>query len=148
MRSNATFLHLLARFSAAAADHRLARRVRRTKQRFSRGNILQHGKWHFEPEDGGHVASQVLQLQPVDPVAYRMSDVWGYDEDELPIEPFDIEIRVTAPSVLEGLKVFADAVQAYMQENFGGYAREQFLERLDWQDEYAEVRICQITMEG
>mgnify|MGYP001165619489 FL=1 len=109
---------------------------------------MQHGKWHFEPEDGGHVALQILQLQPVDPVAYRMSDVWGYDPDELPIEPFDIEIRVTAPSVLEGLKVFADAVQAYMQENFGGYAREQFLERLDWQDEYAEVRICQITMEG
>ena len=91
---------------------------------------------------------QMLQLQPVDPIAYRMSDVWGYDEDELPIEPFDIEIRVTAPTVLDGLKIFADAVQTYMLENFGGYAREQFLERLDWKDDYAEVRVCQITMEG
>ena len=109
---------------------------------------VQHGKWHFKPEDGGHVALQMLQLQPVDPIAYRMSDVWGYDEDELPIEPFDIEIRVTAPTVLDGLKIFADAVQTYMLENFGGYAREQFLERLDWTDEYAEVRVCQITMEG
>ena len=109
---------------------------------------VQHGKWHFKPEDGGRVALQMLQLQPVDPIAYRMSDVWGYDEDELPIEPFDIEIRVTAPTVLDGLKIFADAVQTYMLENFGGYAREQFLERLDWTDEYAEVRVCQITMEG
>lgn len=109
---------------------------------------MQHGKWHFKPEDGGHVALQMLQLQPVDPIAYRMSDVWGYDEDELPIEPFDIEIRVTAPTVLDGLKIFADAVQTYMLDNFGGYAREQYLERLDWTDEYAEVRVCQITMEG
>ena len=42
----------------------------------------------------------------------------------------------------------ADAVQTYMLDNFGGYAREQYLERLDWTDEYAEVRVCQITMEG
>ena len=109
---------------------------------------MQHGTWHFEPEDGGHVALQMLQLQPVDPIAFRMSDVWGYDDDELPIEPFDIEIRVTAPTVLDGLSIFADAVQTYMLENFGGYAREQFLERLDWKDEYAEVRVCQVTMEG
>ena len=109
---------------------------------------MQHGKWHFKPEDGGHVALQMLQLQPVDPIAYRMSDVWGYDEDELPIEPFDIEIRVTAPTVLDGLKIFADAVQTYMLENFGGYAREQFLERLDWTDEYAEVECARSRWRG
>ena len=51
-----------------------------------------------------------------------MNDIWGYDSDELPIEPFDIEIRIVTPTVLEGIEIFAKAVQEYMQENFGGYA--------------------------
>ena len=50
--------------------------------------------------------------------------------------------------MLEGLEIFARAVQDYMQENFASYAREQFLERLEWRDDYAEVRTCQIIMEG
>jgi hypothetical protein len=50
--------------------------------------------------------------------------------------------------VLEGLEIFAKAVREYMQENFDGYAREQFLERLEWRDDYAEVRVCQVFMEG
>ena len=63
-------------------------------------------------------------------------------------KPFDIEIRIQAATVLEGLEIFARAVQGYMQENFDCYAREQFLERLEWRDDYAEVRTCQIVMEG
>ena len=109
---------------------------------------MQHAPWHFEPSAGGHVAIDTLQMRPVDPIAYRMNDIWGYDSDELPIEPFDIEIRIVAPTVLEGLEIFAKAVQEYMQENFGGYTREQFLERLEWRDDYAEVRVCQVLMEG
>ena len=109
---------------------------------------MQHAPWYFEPTNGGHVATDILQMRPVDPIAYRMNDVWGYDSDELPIEPFDIEIRITAPTVQEGLEIFAKAVQEYMQENFDGYAREQFLERLEWRDDYAEVRVCQVFMEG
>ena len=109
---------------------------------------MQHAPWYFESTNGGHVATDILQMRPVDPIAYRMNDVWGYDSDELPIEPFDIEIRITAPTVLEGLEIFAKAVQEYMQENFDGYAREQFLERLEWRDDYAEVRVGQVFMEG
>ena len=109
---------------------------------------MQHAPWYFESTNGGHVATDILQMRPVDPIAYRMNDVWGYDSDELPIEPFDIEIRITAPTVLEGLEIFAKAVQEYMQENFDGYAREQFLERLEWRDDDAEVRVCQVFMEG
>ena len=62
---------------------------------------MQHAKWHFKPEDGGHVALQMLQLQPVDPIAYRWSDEWGYDEDALPLAPSDIARPVTAPTVLD-----------------------------------------------
>ena len=109
---------------------------------------MQHSHWHFRPEQGGHVSSETLGMQPVDPVAYRMNDVWGYDSDELPTEPFDIEIRIQADTVLEGLEIFARAVQGYMQANFDCYAREQFLERLEWRDDYAEVRTCRIVMEG
>ena len=109
---------------------------------------MQHAPWHFRPEKGGHVSLDALGMQPVDPVAYRMNDVWGYDDYELPTEPFDIEIRIQAATVLEGLEIFARAVQDYMQENFASYAREQFLERLEWRDYYAEVRTCQIIMEG
>ena len=109
---------------------------------------MQHAPWYFESTNGGHVATDILQMRPVDPIAYRMNAVWGYDSDELPIEPFDIQIRITAPTVLEGLEIFAKAVQEYMQENFDGYAREQFLERLEWRDDYAEVRVCQVFMEG
>ena len=109
---------------------------------------MHHAPWHFEPTNGGHVAIDILQLRPVDPIAYRMNDVWGYDSDELPIEPFDIEIRITAPTVLEGLEIFAKAVQDYMQEHFDAYAREQFLERLEWRDDYAEIKVCQVLMEG
>ena len=109
---------------------------------------MQHAPLHFRPEKGVHVSLDALGMQPVDPVAYRMNDVWGYDDDELPTEPFDIEIRIQATTVLEGLEIFARAVQGYMQENFASYAREQFLERLEWRDDYAEVRTCQIIMEG
>ena len=109
---------------------------------------MQHAPWYFESTNGGHVATDILQMRPVDPIAYRMNDVWGYDSDELPIEPFDIEIRITAPTVLEGLEIFAKAVREYMQENFDGYAREKFLERLEWRDDDAEVRVCQVFMEG
>ena len=109
---------------------------------------MQHAPWHFRPEKGGHVSLDALGMQPVDPVAYRMNDVWGYDDDELPTEPFDIEIRIQATTVLEGLEIFARAVQGSMQENFASCAREQFLERLEWRDDYAEVRTCQIIMEG
>ena len=76
---------------------------------------MQHAPWHFRPEKGGHVSLDALGMQPVDPVAYRMNDVWGYDDDELPTEPFDIEIRIQATTVLEGLEIFARAVQDYMQ---------------------------------
>ena len=110
--------------------------------------FMHHAPWHFEPTDGGHVSVDILQMRPVDPIAYRMNDVWGYDSDELPIEPFDIEIRITAPTVLEGLEIFAKAVQDYMQEHFGGYAREQYLERLEWRDDYSEIKVCQVLMEG
>lgn len=109
---------------------------------------MQHAQWHFRPENGGHVSLESLGMQPVEPVAYRMNDVWGYDHEELPTEPFDIEIRIQSATVLQGLEIFAQAVQDYMQENFDSFAREQFLERLEWRDDYAEIRTCQIVMEG
>ena len=87
---------------------------------------MQHAPWHFEPSAGGHVAIDTLQMRPVDPIAYRMNDIWGYDSDELPIEPFDIEIRIIAPTVLEGLEIFAKAVQEYMQENLAAIPANNF----------------------
>jgi hypothetical protein len=109
---------------------------------------MQHEPWHFRPENGGQVSLETLGMQPVEPVAYRMNDVWGFDQDQLPTEPFDIEIRIQAATVLEGLEIFAQTVQGYMLENFGAYAREQFLEHLQWRDDYAEVRTCKIVMAG
>ncbi len=107
---------------------------------------MQHALWNLTPEAGGKVPHETLQMRPVDPIAYKMNDVWGFDQDELPIEPFDIEIRITADTVLEGLEIFTHAVQEYMERHFEGFAREQFLERLIWTDDYEEVKTCEIIM--
>lgn len=107
---------------------------------------MTHGKWRIESEEGGRVPQSMLNLQPVDPVAYRMKDVWGFDSEELPVEPFDIEIRITAPTVREGLQVFETAVREYLEEHFDACLRDQFLEQLVWSDDYAEPRVCEIVM--
>ncbi len=75
-----------------------------------------------------------------------MSDLWGFDIDELPIEPFDIEIRITAPSVLEGLRLFEQAVADYMTDHFDAFNRSLVLERLQWNDPFAEQPRCEIFM--
>ena len=73
---------------------------------------MQHEKWFWTPDEGAAVPEEELLLNPVDPVIYKMNDIWGYDPDELPCEPFDIEIKVHTESVLEGLKLFEKAVKA------------------------------------
>ena len=107
---------------------------------------MQHQPWHWLPSEGGLVSSDTLALRPVDPVLYSMRDVWGFDIDELPIEPFDIEIRITAPSVLEGLLLFERAVADYMTDHFDAFNRSLVLERLQWNDPYAEQPCCEIFM--
>ena len=107
-----------------------------------------HGKWRVDPEDGGQVEASALALQPVDPVVYAMKDVWGFDDDELPIEPFDIEIRIQATTVREALTIFERAVGDYMLTNFDAYNRPLYLERLLWGDEFEEVKTCEIVMAG
>lgn len=44
-----------------------------------------------------------------------MKDISGYDSEELPYEPFDIEIKIQSENFLEGLKVFENAVKATYQ---------------------------------
>ena len=107
---------------------------------------MQHEKWIWEPSQGGQVNEKTLNLKPVDPVAYKMKDIWGYDQDEFPIEPFDIEVRITAPTVREGLNLFEQAVKEYMLEHFDGYTRHQYVERLEWSDEFSELKTCEIIM--
>ena len=67
---------------------------------------MQHENWIWEPSEGGQVDAATLNLKPVDPIAYKMEDIWGYDRDEFPIEPCDIEVRITAPTVRDGLHLF------------------------------------------
>ena len=67
---------------------------------------MKHEQWFFTPEQGAAVPSEELYLVPVDPVLYKMRDIWGYDHEELPCEPFDIEIKIQSENVLEGLKIF------------------------------------------
>ena len=50
-------------------------------------------KWFWTPDEGAAVPEDELLANPVDPVIYKMNDIWGYDPDELPCEPFDIEIK-------------------------------------------------------
>jgi hypothetical protein len=107
---------------------------------------MQHQPWRWLPREGGLVSADTLALRPVDPVLYSMRDVWGFDIDELPIEPFDIEIRITAPSVLEGLQLFERAVADYMTDHFDAFNRSLVLERLQWNDPYAEQPCCEIFM--
>lgn len=107
---------------------------------------MQHENWIWEPSQGGQVDEKTLALRPVDPVAYKMKDIWGYDQDEFPIEPFDIEVRITAPTVRDGLNLFEQAVKEYMLEHFEGYTRHQYVERLDWSDEFSEHKTCEIIM--
>ncbi len=107
---------------------------------------MQHGNWIWEPGQGGQVDEKMLNLKPVDPVAYKMKDIWGFDQDEFPIEPFDIEVRITAPTVRDGLNLFEQAVKEYMLEHFEGYTRDQYVERLDWSDEFSELKTCEIIM--
>ena len=73
-----------------------------------------------------------------------MRDVWGFDIDEMPIEPFDIQVRIKAPSVLEGLQLFERAVASYMTEHFDAYNRSLYLERLHWHDATAAMPHCEI----
>jgi hypothetical protein len=107
---------------------------------------MQHENWIWEPSQGGQVAEKTLALKPVDPIAYKMKDIWGYDQDQFPIEPFDIEVRITASTVREGLHLFEQAVKEYMLEHFEGYTRHQYVERLDWSDEFSELKSCEIIM--
>ena len=107
---------------------------------------MQHENWIWEPSQGGQVDEKTLALRPVDPVAYKRKDIWGYDQDEFPIEPFDIEVRITAPTVRDGLNLFEQAVKEYMLEHFEGYTRHQYVERLDWSDEFSEHKTCEIIM--
>jgi hypothetical protein len=109
---------------------------------------MQHENWIWEPSEGGQVDAATLNLKPVDPIAYKMKDIWGYERDEFPIEPFDIEVRITAPTVRDGLHLFEQAVKEYMLEHFEGYTRHQYVERLDWSDEFSELKTCEITMSG
>ena len=76
---------------------------------------MKHEQWFFTPEQGAAVPSEELYLVPVDPVLYKMRDIWGYDHEELPCEPFDIEIKIQSENVLEGLKIFESAVKGAVQ---------------------------------
>ena len=107
---------------------------------------MKHQPWRWLPSEGGLVSEEALALRPVDPVLYTMRDLWGFDIDDLPIEPFDIEIRITAPTVLEGLRLFENAVAAYMTDHFDAFNRSLFLERLEWSDPMAEEPSCEIFM--
>ena len=107
---------------------------------------MQHQPWRWLPSEGGLVSADTLALRPVDPVLYSMSDLWGFDIDELTIAPFDIEIRITAPSVLEGLRLFEQAVADYMTDHFDAFNRSLVLERLQWDDPFAEQPRCEIFM--
>ena len=107
---------------------------------------MKHQPWRWLPDEGGLVSANDLAWRPVDPVMYSMCDLWGFDIDELPIDPFDIEIRITAPSVLEGLRLFETAVAKYMMDHFEAFNRSLVLERLVWNDPMAEQRCCEIFM--
>ena len=107
---------------------------------------MKHHPWRLRPAEGGQVNIEALSARPVDPVLYSMRDIWGYDADELPIEPFDIQVRINAPSVLEGLQLFERAVADYMLEHFDAYNRELYLERLHWHDPTAALQHCEIFM--
>ncbi|NCF32803.1 MAG: hypothetical protein GWP50_04455 [Proteobacteria bacterium] len=107
---------------------------------------MHHQPWRWQPTEGGLVSEQALAARPVDPVLYSMRDVWGFGIDELPIEPFDIQVRIKAPSILEGLKMFERAVADYMSEHFDAYNRDLFLERLHWHDATAAQPHCEIFM--
>ena len=109
-------------------------------------SIMQHEKWHWRPEEGGAVDPKLLDLKPVDPIVYKMKDVWGFDVDELPCEPFDIEIRIKADTVAEGLVMFEHAVKDYMLEHFDSFGRELFVQRLNFSDEFSEQKTCEIIM--
>ena len=92
---------------------------------------MQHENWIWEPSEGWTGRRSDSESKAVDPIAYKMKDIWGYDRDEFPIEPFDIEVRITAPTVRDGLHLFEQAVKEYMLEHFEGYTRHQYVERLD-----------------
>ena len=100
---------------------------------------MSHQPWRLHPKEGGLVSVRTLAARPVDPVIYSMRDVWGFDIDEMPIEPFDIQVRIKAPSVLEGLQLFERAVASYMTEHFDAYNRSLYLERLHWHDATAAM---------
>ena len=107
---------------------------------------IQHEQWFWTPDEGASVAQDELLLNPVDPVIYKMVDIWGYDLDELPCEPFDIEIKVHTESVLEGLKLFEKAVKEYLQNSLNCSARTQYLEKLIWTNQMTDMVSCEIVM--
>ena len=107
---------------------------------------MSHQPWRLHPKEVGLVSERTLAARPVDPVIYSMRDVWGFDIDEMPIEPFDIQVRIKAPSVLEGLQLFERAVASYMTEHFDAYNRSLYLERLHWHDATAAMPHCEIFM--
>ena len=77
-----------------------------------------------------------------------MNDVWGFDEDGLPCEPFDIEIEAQGENVLEGLKLFETAVKEHLSQSLHGYATQQYLEKLIWKNTTSEIKSCQVVMSG
>jgi hypothetical protein len=109
---------------------------------------LKHEQWFFTPEQGAAVTSEELYLVPVDPVLYKMKDIWGYDHEELPCEPFDIEIKIQSENVLEGLKIFESAVKGYLSTSLKCSARTLYLEKLLWSDQMTEIASCEILMSG
>ena len=66
------------------------------------------------------------------PVIYKMKELWGYHNDDLPCETFEIEIKIQSENVLEGLKVFESAVKGYLSTTSGCTARSLYLEKLLW----------------
>jgi hypothetical protein len=77
-----------------------------------------------------------------------MSDIWGYDSEELPCEPFDIEIKIQSENVLEGLKIFESAVKGYLSKTLQCSAPTLYLEKLVWSDQMKETTSCEIIMSG
>ena len=109
---------------------------------------FQHEQWFWTPDEGAAVSKDELLLNPIDPVIYKMTDIWGYDRDELPCEPFDIEIKVHTESVLEGLQIFEKAVKQYLEDSLNCSARTQYLEKLIWSDQMTDMASCEIVMSG
>ena len=81
-------------------------------------------------------------------VIYKMKELWGYHNDDLPSEPFETEIKIQSENVLEGLKVFESAVKGYLSSSSGCTARSLYLEKLLGSCQMTETVYCEILLSG